>query len=87
MAFSCRYCGFKVFWDTTQKDAMGGKAILRNIRDPDQAVHKCSVKNMLYRQQLEEEEKIADFIASVRPSTAAAILDGKYKQSLLTKHL
>jgi hypothetical protein len=81
MAFSCKYCGFKVFWDTTQKANNGGKAILRNIRDPEQSVLVCSVQRMLYKQQKEEEEAIANFIASVRLSTAEAILNGKYRKN------
>jgi hypothetical protein len=55
MAFSCRFCYMKVFWNTRLPSPKIGKPTLCNARG-------------------EEEKARLNFIASVKPSAAAAIL-------------
>jgi hypothetical protein len=65
MARKCFDCGMAVYMDTNQN-----RRILRDARDPDHPIHNCSVKNMLKR----EKRKLANFLASVKPDTARALL-------------
>jgi hypothetical protein len=70
----------KVYWNPEVKNPYTGKAVLCNARaDGDgrfgDIIHNCSIRNMLYRQMKEDEQAKANFITSVRPETAKAILE------------
>jgi hypothetical protein len=76
MVFSGRFCYMKVFWNTRLPSPKIEKATLCNARrDEDFDIsHVCSVQRHLYRLEGQEEEARLNFIASVKPETAAAIL-------------
>jgi hypothetical protein len=66
-----------IFWNTEVKNKNTGKPVLCNAKSGDgdyNFIHQCSVEKMLRRCMREEEDAIANFAASVRPSTRKAIL-------------
>lgn len=88
MAFSCHFYCMRVFWNTEVRSSRTDKPLLcyasRNDGDNNNnsggdrnfdLIHICSVQRMICRQIREEELARLNFIASVRPETARAILD------------
>jgi hypothetical protein len=75
-AFSCPFYSMKVFWNTRMPNPKAGKPTLYNERDNEDLdiAHVCSVQRTLYKQMREEENARLNFIASVKPETASAIL-------------
>jgi hypothetical protein len=75
----------RVFWNPQLRNPKTGKPTLCNARgDEDFDIpHQWSVEKMLYRQTREEEEARLNFVASVRPETASAIL-GELATSVVT---
>jgi hypothetical protein len=65
----------KVFWNAGILNPKTGKPTLCNARGNEDLdiAHLCSVQRHLYRLEREEEEAGLNFIASVKPETAAAI--------------
>ena len=79
MAFSCRFCYMKVFWNTRLPSPKTGKPTLCNARGDEglNIAHVvCSVQKYLHKLQREEEKARPNFIASVKPETADTILGG-----------
>ena len=76
MPFKCRFCGMKVFWNTRIPNPKTGKPTLCTARGDEglNIAHVCSVQRYLHKLQREEEEARLNFIASIKPETAAAIL-------------
>ena len=68
----------KVFWNRRLPNPQTGKSTLCNARGDEDfnIAHVCSVQRHLYRLEREEEEARLNFIASVKPETAATILGG-----------
>ena len=78
MTFACRFCGFRVFWNTDIKNPSTGKPTLCNAKNGDgdyDVIHRCSVKNVIDKRMTEEEKAIKNFTASVKEGTRKAILD------------
>ena len=67
----------KVFWKNIRiLNSKTGKSTVCNARgDEDMNIaHACGVQKYLHKLQREEEDARLNFIASVKPETAAAIL-------------
>jgi hypothetical protein len=66
----------KVFCNTRLPSPKTGKPTLCNARGDEDIdiAYVCSVQRHLYRLEREEEEARLNFIASVKPETAATIL-------------
>jgi hypothetical protein len=75
MPFKCRFCGMKVFWNTRIPNPKTGKPTLCTGRGDEDCdiMHVCSIQRHLQNLEREEQAKL-NFLASVKPETAAAIL-------------
>jgi hypothetical protein len=76
----------KVFWNTRFINPKIGKPTLCNARGEEDLdiAHECSIQRHLHKLEREEEEARLNFIASVKPSAAAAILGNNAADSVVS---